>query len=74
MLSALCHQVVINVSQLSYGTMLRISDKSSRGESRIIEFGFEFEFELDFELDFELESELYYYKNTKSKIFRYIFY
>ena len=44
-------------------------------ESRIIAFGFEFEFELDFELDFELkfelESELHYYKNTKSKIFRY---
>ena len=35
-----------------------------------MEFGFEFEFELDF----ELESELYYYKNTKSKIFRYFFY
>ena len=44
-------------------------------ESRIIAFGFEFEFELDFELDFELKfelkSELHYYKNTKSKIFRY---
>ena len=29
------------------------------------------DFELDFELKFELESGLYYYKNTKSKIFRY---
>ena len=52
-----------------------ISQTSSLGESQIIEFGFEFEFELDFELDFELkfelESELYYYKNTKSKIFCY---
>ena len=29
MLSALCHQVVKNVSQLAYGGMLGISDKSS---------------------------------------------